>query len=310
MAGKGPTIKNALKIVTRKSPLAWQQATLIKNLIQQFYPQIQIELIGLLTAGDQKPAKETAAIAGKSLFVKELQTALLNLEADFAVHSVKDLSVTPCPGLMLAAISAREDPRDVFVSNQYNSLEELPMGAIVGTTSPRRQCQLLALRKDLNIKPLRGNVGTRLNYLDNGDYQAIVLAYAGLKRLGLQHKVRQVFPTNQFLPAIGQGALAVECREDNLELIQLLNCIDDYPTHQCVNAERAVNFHLGGDCYTPIGAYAYIQQGILYLHAMAGSLDGKKILKSQASGPVGEAEQLGERCAKDLLTQGAHSLIF
>lgn len=310
MAGQGPTNQKFIKIVTRKSPLAWQQATLIKNLIQQFYPQTQIELIGLLTAGDQKPATESAVFAGKSLFVKELQTALLHQQADLAVHSVKDLSVIPCPGLTLAAISKREDPRDVFVSNQYNVLKELPMGAIVGTTSPRRQCQLLAIRNDLNIKPLRGNVGTRLNYLDTGDYQAIVLAYAGLKRLGLQHKIRQVFPTNTFVPAIGQGALAVECREDNLELIQLLKCIDDYPTHQCVEAERAVNFHLGGDCYTPIGANAHIQQNILYLHAMAGSLDGKKILKSQISGPVAQAEQLGELCAKDLLNQGARSLIF
>ncbi len=300
---------SSLRIITRKSPLAWWQASYIKETLKNYHPDLNIELIGLLTAGDKKPITEPATFTGKSLFVKELQTALLNNQADIAVHSVKDLSVIPCEGLELAAISLRADPRDAFISNNFGSLQDLPRGAVVGTTSPRRQCQILAMRPDLEVKPLRGNVGTRLEYLDKGNYQAIILACAGLKRLGLESRIRQVLDPDEFLPAIGQGALGIECRAHDEELSNLLRCLDDFNSHQCVKAERAINFFLGGDCYTPIGAYAQIQDNILFLQGMVGSLDGQKILKSHIQGSVHSAEQLGEQLAKNLLNLGAQSLL-
>jgi hydroxymethylbilane synthase len=301
--------RSTIRIVTRKSPLAWQQASLVKQILQHHHPQLEIELIGLLTAGDKKPAQESIQFAGKSLFVKELQMALLNNQADMAVHSVKDLSVTPREGLTMTAVSSREDPRDAFISNHFANWQALPAGAIVGTTSPRRQCQLLALRPDINIKSLRGNVGTRLNYLDKGEYDAIILAYAGLKRLELEKRARQILDPDAFLPAIGQGALGIECRAEDTSLQKLITSVDDFVTHQCIKAERTVNVYLGGDCYTPIGAYAHAKNDVLYLQAMVGSLDGKTILKSQTQGSLEQAEQLGEQVAQHLLTQGAASLL-
>lgn len=297
--------KSLLRIATRKSPLALWQANYVKNLLQNHYPELRVEFIPLLTTGDKKTDVELTKIGGKSLFVKELQAALLNDEADIAVHCIKDMSVIETPGLQLTAVCVREDPRDAFISNTFKSWSELPNNAIVGTASPRRQCQLLAMRSDIIIKPLRGNVGTRLNKLDNHEFDAIVLASAGLKRLNLASRITQYFSLQEFLPAIGQGALGIECRAEDKVTQSLVKIIDDAPTNQCVQAERAINFRLGGDCYTPIGAYGYIQEQTLWLEAMVGNLDGQQIVRDKISGPVDQAYRLGIKLAEKLLAKGA-----
>ncbi len=218
--------KKTLKIATRKSPLALWQANFVKHALHQLHPQLNIELVGLLTLGDKNQNVSLTKIGGKSLFVKELQNALLENQADIAVHSIKDMSVIPCPGLQLYAVCQREDPRDAFVANHFNNVTELPKGAIVGTSSPRRQSLIKAMRPDVNISVLRGNVGTRLAKLDAKQYDAIILAAAGLKRLELETKIKEYLSPKEFIPAIGQGALGIECREDDdhvKELIQSLN---------------------------------------------------------------------------------------
>lgn len=300
---------STLRIATRKSPLAWWQANYVKQILQNHHPLLHIELIGLLTSGDKHTDVELNQIGGKSLFVKELQTALLENRADIAVHSIKDLSVTPCPGITLAAVCQREDPRDVFIANQYKRWQDLPIGAVVGTASPRRQAQLQAKRADIMPKMLRGNVGTRLDKLDRGEYDAIILACAGIKRLQLSERISQYLEPEEFLPAIGQGALGIECRRSDTQTQALIQCLDHPPSHQCINAERAVNFTLGGDCYTPIGAYARIQADILYLDAMVASIDGQLILREHSQGPIADAEQIGADLAKKLLTRGAAQLL-
>ena len=297
-----------LRLVTRKSPLAWQQATLVKQQLQMHQPDMQIELVGLVTAGDKRTDVQLTQLGGKSLFVKELQTALLENQADFAVHSVKDMSVTQVADLTLTAVCKREDPRDAFVSARFSHWQNLPKGAEVGTASPRRQSQLLALRPDLSIKLLRGNVGSRLTKLDNSEFDAIILAAAGLKRLEFTHRITQYLEPEEFIPAIGQGALGIECRTGDSKLQTLLAPLNDWSTHQCVIAERAVNFKLGGDCYTPVGAFATIDGSQLTLHAMVGSLDGSLLLKTTVSGPATDAERLGTQAAEQLLTRGAKKL--
>lgn len=297
-----------LRLATRQSPLALWQANYVKQQLQIHHPHLSIELIGLLTAGDKKTDVALTQLGGKSLFVKELQTALLENTADIAVHSIKDMSVTPCPGLLLAAVCKREDPRDALVATHISRWQDLPMNAVVGTASPRRQCQLQALRPDIMIKPLRGNVGTRLAKLDNHDFDAIILACAGLKRLGLSERISEYLNPLEFLPAIGQGALGIECRTDDLQTQTLIASLDDWPTHQCINAERAINFRLGGDCYTPIGAYTELHGQHLTLHAMIGSLDGRVQLKESQSGDIHKAQQIGELLAEKLLGQGADQL--
>jgi hydroxymethylbilane synthase len=297
-----------LRLATRKSPLALWQANAVKQQLQTHHPDLRIDLVELLTSGDKNTQTALNQVGGKSLFVKELQTALLENTADIAVHSVKDMSVAPTPGLILAAICQREDPRDALVARRAPGWRELPVGAVVGTASPRRQCQLLAHRPDLLIQPLRGNVGTRLAKLDNGDFDAIILACAGLKRLGLGARITQYLAPAEFLPAIGQGALGIECRADDFATQSLVQCLDDWATHQCVKAERAVNFRLGGDCYTPIGAYAQTDGQRLTMQAMIGALDGRTLLKATESGALTDAERIGEQLAEQLLSQGAEAL--
>lgn len=301
-----PTI---LKIATRQSPLALWQANFVKNRLEDLYPQIKVKLISMVTKGDVILDTPLAKIGGKGLFVKELENALLEKCADIAVHSMKDVPMQFPKGLGLSVICKREDPRDAFVSNKYQSLDELPQGSIVGTSSLRRQCQLKQLRPDLNIRSLRGNVGTRLTKLDNGDYDAIILAAAGLIRLGMPNRITSFIETTQFLPAAGQGAVGIECRTDDAAVQALLAPLADPETTACVLAERAMNAHLQGGCQVPIGGYAVLENGHIYLRALVGALDGSKIIYAEGKNTLENAEILGVQIAEKLLAQGADRIL-
>ncbi|MFD1804948.1 hydroxymethylbilane synthase [Pasteurella oralis] len=301
--------KKLLKIATRQSPLALWQANYVKARLQQIHADLQVELVPMVTKGDVILDTPLAKIGGKGLFVKELETALLNGEADIAVHSMKDVPMYFPEGLGLSVICQREDPRDVFVSNSYRTLLELPQGAVVGTSSLRRQCQLKQLRPDLQIHSLRGNVGTRLAKLDNGEYDAIILAAAGLIRLGLEQRMTSFIETEQCLPAVGQGAVGIECRMDDHDVQQLLAPLADMETTYCVLAERAMNMHLQGGCQVPIAGYAILTQGQLYLRALVGELDGSTIMRAEGKSAVENAEILGIQIAEQLLQQGADKIL-
>ncbi|WP_233115761.1 hydroxymethylbilane synthase [Aggregatibacter actinomycetemcomitans] len=301
--------QKSLKIATRQSPLALWQANYVKDLLQQLYPDLNVELVPMVTKGDVILDSPLAKIGGKGLFVKELENALLNKEADIAVHSMKDVPMQFPEGLGLAVICKREDPRDAFVSNSYRTLAELPQGAVVGTSSLRRQCQLKTLRPDLEIRSLRGNVGTRLSKLDNGDYDAIILASAGLIRLGLAERIASFIDVEQSLPAAGQGAVGIECRTDDVAVQQLLAPLADAETTSCVLAERAMNNRLQGGCQVPIGGYAVLRDGELYLRALVGSVDGSTIIRSEGKSAVENADVLGVQIAEQLLAQGADKIL-
>ena len=302
-------LEKTLKIATRQSPLALWQANYVKDRLQQLYPDLTIELVPMVTKGDVILDSPLAKIGGKGLFVKELENALLNKEADIAVHSMKDVPMQFPEGLGLAVICQREDPRDAFVSHSYRTFAELPQGAVVGTSSLRRQCQLKALRPDLDIRSLRGNVGTRLSKLDNGDYDAIILASAGLIRLGLADRIASFIDVEQSLPAAGQGAVGIECRTDDVQVHALLAPLADAETTYCVRAERAMNNHLQGGCQVPIGGYAVLQQGQLYLRALVGDIDGSRIIRAEGKSAVENAEVLGVQIAEQLLAQGADKIL-
>ena len=302
-------LEKTLKIATRQSPLALWQANYVKDRLQQLYPDLIIELVPMVTKGDVILDSPLAKIGGKGLFVKELENALLNKEADIAVHSMKDVPMQFPEGLGLAVICQREDPRDAFVSHSYRTFAELPQGAVVGTSSLRRQCQLKALRPDLNIRSLRGNVGTRLSKLDNGDYDAISLASAGLIRLGLADRIASFIDVKQSLPAAGQGAVGIECRTNDMQVQALLAPLADAETTYCVRAERAMNNHLQGGCQVPIGGYAVLQQGQLYLRALVGDIDGSRIIRAEGKSAVENAEVLGVKIAEQLLAQGADKIL-
>ena len=302
-------LEKTLKIATRQSPLALWQANYVKDRLQQLYPDLTIELVPMVTKGDVILDSPLAKIGGKGLFVKELENALLNKEADIAVHSMKDVPMQFPEGLGLAVICQREDPRDAFVSHSYRTFAELPQGAVVGTSSLRRQCQLKALRPDLDIRSLRGNVGTRLSKLDNGDYDAIILASAGLIRLGLADRIASFIDVEQSLPAAGQGAVGIECRTDDMQVHALLAPLADAETTYCVRAERAMNNHLQGGCQVPIGGYAVLQQGQLYLRALVGDIDGSRIIRAEGKSAVENAEILGVQIAEQLLAQGADKIL-
>ena len=301
--------EKTLKIATRQSPLALWQANYVKDRLQQLYPDLIVELVPMVTKGDVILDSPLAKIGGKGLFVKELENALLNKEADIAVHSMKDVPMQFPEGLGLAVICKREDPRDAFVSNSYRTFAELPQGAVVGTSSLRRQCQLKALRPDLDIRSLRGNVGTRLSKLDNGGYDAIILASAGLIRLGLEDRIASFIEVEQSLPAAGQGAVGIECRTDDVQVKQLLAPLADAETTCCVLAERAMNNHLQGGCQVPIGGYAVLQQGQLYLRALVGNVDGSQIIRAEGKSAVKNADVLGVQIAEQLLAQGADKIL-
>ena len=302
-------LEKTLKIATRQSPLALWQANYVKDRLQQLYPDLTIELVPMVTKGDVILDSPLAKIGGKGLFVKELENALLTKEADIAVHSMKDVPMQFPEGLGLAVICQREDPRDAFVSHSYRTFAELPQGAVVGTSSLRRQCQLKALRPDLDIRSLRGNVGTRLSKLDNGDYDAIILASAGLIRLGLADRIASFIDVEQSLPAAGQGAVGIECRTDDVQVQALLAPLADAETTYCVRAERAMNNHLQGGCQVPIGGYAVLQQGQLYLRALVGDIDGSRIIRAEGKSAVENAEVLGVKIAEQLLAQGADKIL-
>lgn len=297
-----------LRIATRKSPLALWQANFIKDQLKQLYPELEITLVGLTTEGDKILHTPLATKGGKGLFVKELEQALLDGQADIAVHSMKDVPMQFPPGLKLAVICEREDPRDVLVSCNYNSLNELPVSARVGTSSLRRQSQLKAHRPDLNILTLRGNVHTRLAKLDAAQFDAIVLAAAGLKRLGLLSRLTQYLDTRICLPSVGQGAIGIETC-DNAAIAALLQPLNHPISYKSVMAERAMNAALNGGCQVPVAGYAEHKQGLLHIQGLVAEPNGKRILRSERQGPIKDYVQLGQALAEDLLQQGAAEIL-
>ncbi len=298
-----------LKIATRQSPLALWQAEHIRARLEAMHADLKVELVTFVTQGDKILDTPLAKIGGKGLFVKELEEALLDGRADLAVHSMKDVPMALPEGLTLAVICEREDPLDAFVSNTYNSFAELPHGAKVGTSSLRRKCQILKQRPDLEIIDLRGNVGTRLSKLDAGLYDAIILASAGLKRLGLADRIRHTLQLEISLPAVGQGALGLECRAADQAVLDLILPLLHDETDICVRAERAFNAYLEGGCQVPIAGYASLSQGQLHIEGRVGSVDGATLLKVELKGAPEQAEQLGETLAQKLLEQGAGDLL-
>ncbi|MDO4687874.1 hydroxymethylbilane synthase [Plesiomonas shigelloides] len=301
--------KQLIRIATRQSPLALWQAEHVRQLLCAQHPDLEVTLVPMVTKGDVILDTPLAKVGGKGLFVKELELALLEQRADIAVHSMKDVPVEFPDGLGLVCICERDDPHDALVSNHYDSLDALPQGAIVGTSSLRRQCQLRAARPDLHIKDLRGNVGTRLSKLDNGEYDAIILAAAGLRRLGLEGRIRARLSVQQSLPAVGQGAIGIECRLDDARVRALLAPLNHADTADRVVAERAMNNRLQGGCQVPIGSYAELTGDQLYLRALVGAPDGSRLLQAEIRGPRTEAEQLGSALAEQLLDAGAGSIL-
>ncbi|PIJ50778.1 hydroxymethylbilane synthase [Erwinia sp. OLTSP20] len=298
-----------LRIATRQSPLALWQAHYVQQQLMSLHSGLQVELVPMVTRGDILLDSPLSKVGGKGLFVKELELALLEQRADIAVHSMKDVPVAFPQGLGLVAVCERDDPHDAFVSTRYENLDALPAGAIVGTSSLRRQCQISARRPDLIIRSLRGNVGTRLSKLDNGEYDAIILAVAGLKRLGLASRIRQIIPAEISLPAVGQGAVGIECRLDDDRTRQLIGVLNHDETDVRVRAERAMNIRLEGGCQVPIGSYAVLQGDQLWLRALVGSPDGRKMIRGERRGPRDRAEQMGISLADELLEQGARGIL-
>ncbi|WP_179989750.1 MULTISPECIES: hydroxymethylbilane synthase [unclassified Acinetobacter] len=298
-----------LKIATRQSPLALWQAEHIRARLEAMHADLTVELVTFVTQGDKILDTPLAKIGGKGLFVKELEAALMDGRADLAVHSMKDVPMALPEGLSLAVICEREDPLDAFVSNHYASFADLPQGAKVGTSSLRRKCQILKARPDIEIIDLRGNVGTRLSKLDDGQYDAIILASAGLKRLGLAERIRHTIQPDVSLPAVGQGALGLECRSQDQAVLDLILPLMHAETNVCVRAERAFNAYLEGGCQVPIAGYATLQNGQLQIEGRVGSVDGQTILKAVQYGAPEQAEMLGEELAKALLAQGAGELL-
>jgi hydroxymethylbilane synthase len=302
-------MSNSIRIATRKSPLAMWQAEHVTARLKALHPGLTVEIIGMTTKGDQLLDSPLSKVGGKGLFVKELEQGMLAGEADIAVHSMKDVPVEFPEGLHLAVIMERENPYDAFVSNTYASLADLPEGACVGTSSLRRQSQLADRRPDLRIEPLRGNVNTRLAKLDAGEYDAIILAAAGLIRLGFEARIRDCIDPVDSLPAIGQGAIGIECRIDDARVQQLIAPLADRDTTDRVLAERAMNARLNGGCQVPIGGHAVLDGDQLILKGLVGTTDGTRILRAEASGPRAEAEAIGVRVAEDLLGQGADAIL-
>ena len=298
-----------VRIATRKSALALWQAEFVKAELERFHADVRVELVPMSTQGDIILDTPLAKIGGKGLFVKELEQAMLDGRADIAVHSMKDVPVEFPQGLALHTICEREDPRDAFVSNNFANLSELPQGAIVGTSSLRRQCQIKALRPDLDIRDLRGNVNTRLGKLDDGQYDAIILAAAGLIRLEMESRIADYIEPEVSLPANGQGAVGIECRIDDEVTKALLAPLEHTQTRIRVNAERSMNRYLEGGCQVPIGAYALVDGEQVHLRGLVGAVDGSEILRDEVTGHVNDAEELGIELAKKLLAQGADKIL-
>lgn len=298
-----------VRIATRKSALAMWQAEFVRDQLLAAHPGLEVELVTFTTLGDKILDSPLSKVGGKGLFVKELEQALLDDRADIAVHSMKDVPAEFPEGLGLAVILEREDPRDAFVSNQHKKLEDLPQGAVVGTSSLRRQCQLRALRDDLVIKDLRGNVNTRLSKLDEGQYDAIILASAGLIRLDMKDRITEYLAQDVLLPAVAQGAIGIECRIDDTDRLRLIAPLSHGETEIRVRAERAMNLRLMGGCQVPIAGYSEIDHGMIVLRGLVGRTDGSEIIESVISGRPEDAEELGQVLADDLLARGARDIL-
>ena len=298
-----------LVIASRESMLAMWQAEHIKGRLKALYPDCEVEILGMTTRGDQILDRTLSKIGGKGLFIKELEQALQDGRADLAVHSIKDVPMELPEGFALAAIGERASPFDAFVSNQYARLEDMPEGAIVGTSSLRREAQLRAKFPHLTIQPLRGNVQTRLSKLDNGDYDAVILAAAGLQRLGLDGRIREILSPADSLPAAGQGALGIEIAARRTDLADILRPLNHEETAACVTAERALARALGGSCQVPLAAYCVMEDGLLTLNGLVGHPDGSVIIEASAQAPATYADALGRAVAKRLADDGAEELI-
>lgn len=300
-----------LTIATRESALALWQAHHVRDRLAALYPGSEIRILGMTTEGDRRLSTSLAKIGGKGLFVKELESALETGAADLAVHSMKDVPMDVPEGFTIAAILEREDPRDAFVSNRHAGLEELPAGACVGTSSLRRESQIRARRPDLVLDALRGNVNTRLRKLDEGQYDAIILAAAGLKRLGLGERIAAILEPDQSLPAVGQGALGIECRADRTDVIELLRPLVHAQTSWCVRAERAVSRALAGSCVVPLGAHAAMHATGVVMHGFVASPDGRRMVRarSEAADLSGDPEAFGRGLAGQLEALGARDIL-
>jgi len=298
-----------LKIGTRGSRLALAQSEWIKKEIEARHPHIHVELVRIKTTGDKILDTPLSKIGGKALFVKEIEEALLGKAVDLAVHSMKDVPAELPEGLMLSAFPEREDPRDAFVSVKYQTIQDLPQRARVGTSSLRRAAQLLTIRRDLEIVPLRGNVDTRLRKLEEGEIQAIILASAGLKRLGLEKRITHVIPSDQMLPAIGQGTLGLEVRRDDELTVSLLEFLNHEETEVTVRAERAFLKELEGGCQVPIAGFCRSKDGMLHLAGMVAELDGSNTVRDEITGKKAQAEQIGVTLARKLLDSGADKIL-
>jgi len=309
MNTSNPPTPSKLVIASRESPLAMWQAMHIQGRLQALYPETIVEILGMTTTGDQILDTPLAKVGGKGLFVKELETALEDGRADLAVHSMKDVPMNLPEGFLMAATGEREDPRDAFVSNDFASLEDLPEGSIVGTSSLRRQSQLQARLPHLKIESLRGNLQTRLRKLDEGQYAAIILAAAGLIRLGLNARIKCVISPELSIPAVGQGALGIEISASRPDLLKILAPLNHADTQVCVEAERAMSRALAGSCTVPLGAYATCKAENIHITGFVASVDGKQMLIETASGNRNQADSLGKQLANQLLTKGANEIL-
>lgn len=301
--------KRRLVIATRESPLAMRQSEWVRDQLVARHPNLQVDFLGITTQGDKRLDVALRNIGGKGLFVKELEEALFDGRADIAVHSMKDVPMELPEGLCIPVICEREDPRDAFVSSKYQSLMTLPQNALVGTASLRRQTQIRALRSDLELRDLRGNMNTRLRKLDEGEFDAIILAGAGLKRLGLADRIRHYFSVEQMLPAAAQGALGIECRVDADNVRALIEPLNHEITAQAVIAERAVCRRMQGGCQVPIAAYAEIHHGELFLRGLVSNRAGTRILRSKLTGHPDNANEMGLRVGEELVQQGADKIL-
>ncbi len=302
-------MKTRITIATRQSPLALWQAEHIRERLLAAHRHLTVELLTMTTTGDKILDSPLAKIGGKGLFVKELEKSLLDGRADIAVHSMKDVPVELPESLTIAIFCQREDPRDALVSRHVRSLDQLPPGARVGTSSLRRRCQLLARRPDLQVSDLRGNVGTRLARLDDHHHDAIILAAAGLRRLNLGDRIAQAIPVDTMIPAIGQGVIGIECRSDDDQTRTLIEALDDADARDQIRAERALNHRLEGGCQVPIAGHARLNGDELIIEGLVGTPDGQRVLRARRQGPRAEAEKLGVETAEALLRQGADIIL-
>ena len=298
-----------IKIATRNSPLALWQANHVRDLLIKAHENLNVELVQITTRGDRMLDVSLAAFGGKGLFIKELEQALLEDHADLAVHSMKDVTIDLPDEFILPVVLKRDDPRDVFISNKFENFMDMPEGSRLGTSSLRRQCQVKSIKPELEIINLRGNVGTRLKKLDNDEYDGIILAAAGIKRLKMEDRIRQYIPVDIVLPAIGQGAIGIEIRSGDKQTLSVIEGLNDPQTAVLVSSERAFNRRLGGGCQFPVAAYATLEQNSIHLHGLAGSIDGSEIIRGEVKGPEMDAEQLGIMLAEELLQRGADRIL-